>query len=160
MSIIEKIISYASNPADMVLRGTGVGSLWVGGRNVTDDFLFDKNISTVISLCHIDRKLPSHIKHYRIDIKDSSDFDNQYRMIRLIPGLLSIIHLSRLSGHNVLVHCRAGMQRAPTVVAMYLHKYYYNDIIHAISKVKKVRPIAFCNGYTFRQVLGRPAPGL
>ena len=88
---------------------------------------------------------------FKIQIRDH--VGDQDLMLQLVPELIQIIHQERLKGRNVLVHCRAGVQRAPTVGTMYLNKYYYKNIREAISKVKKSRYVAFGNGYTFHNVL-------
>jgi hypothetical protein len=38
---------------------------------------------------------------------------------------------------------------------LYLNKYYRCTMDSAIRKIKRVRPIAFSNGYTFKQLLGK-----
>ena len=159
MPLLEKLLSFITNPADRILdQGwtldkQAIGSLWVGGLNALSlDFLQSNNIGVVISLCPVEEELPRHINHHKIQVRDHAE--DRALMLQLIPGLMRIIHKERLQGRNVLVHCRAGMQRAPTVGTMYLNKYYYEDVHRAVSKVKKARPIAFSNGYTFRNVLG------
>jgi len=156
MSIISGIISLSANPADMILKHVWLpgpdrrplGSLWLGSINaLTDKFLTTYNIGVVLSLCPVEQELPAHIKHYFVEVEDR--LTDKARMFSLLPDMIRMIHRERLRGHNVLVHCRAGIQRAPTVVVMYLHKYYKYDVKTAILKIQKVRPIAFSNGYTF-----------
>lgn len=50
--------------------------------------------------------------------------------------------LSRLigKGHTVLVHCHAGMDRAPFLVAYYLYKYKLELFRQAYDFVKEKRP--------------------
>lgn len=54
----------------------------------------------------------------------------------------AIIELSYLlqNGNKVLVHCHAGMDRAPFVVAYYLHVYADMDLTDAYDFVKMKRP--------------------
>lgn len=157
------VLSLATNPADKVLsagwRGLGherqpIGSLWVGSLNSLDrKFLSANHIGVVISLCPVEGTLSPSITHHYYEVND--DHKDIKRMKTLLPNVIDTIHRARLRGHNVLVHCRGGMQRAPTVTALYLKTYYYpNDPINkVIHKIQTVRPIAFSNGYTFKTLL-------
>ncbi len=152
-------LSIVSNPADKILDSGWVldrkpiGSLWLGSKLALDlEFLNKNEISTIISLCPTEEIFPPHIKQFKYDINDDVSHNN--RMLRILPDMLKNIHYERLRGHNVLIHCRGGMQRAPTVTTMYLEKYYYNNKIkEIIKKIRNNRPIAFSNGYTFKKVL-------
>ena len=152
-------LSIVSNPADLILntgwshRKQPLGSLWLGSKLALDrDFMDKHNITRIISLCPTEHIFPAHVEQYSFEVEDH--ISHNRRMIKILPGILDKIHQLRLSGHNVLVHCRAGMQRAATVVAKYLEKYYYqNRIKDIIKKIKTRRPIAFSNGYTFKDVL-------
>lgn len=153
MLLLKNILGLITNPADKVLNNRqSVGSLWVGSQNALDlNFLARWNIRAVFSLCPVEDLLPPHIQHYRTHIRDH--VNDQDKMKQLLPKLIQKIHLARLKGHNVLVHCQAGMQRAPTVVTVYLRTYYYQSFENAISKVRSIRPISFINGYTFSNIL-------
>lgn len=142
-------LSLISNPADQILKGGHrLGSLWVGSILAVNQ----KDIGLVVSLCPVEyNPLPSRVVVY--SIKDH--IDDQDKLTWLLPCIMDTIHQARLRGLNVLVHCHAGMQRAPTVVTCYLKKYYYSHlpINEIIKKVRRVRPIAFANGITFKGIL-------
>ena len=151
-------LSFMTNPADKMLDSVWVkrepiGSLWVGSKlALRPNFLKENNIGTVVSLCPTEEVLPLHVKQHYYDVDDH--VSNNDRLLLLLPNILETIHNDRLAGHNVVIHCRAGMQRAPTVTAKYLEKYYYNNRIKdVIKKIRNNRPIAFSNGYTFKKVL-------
>lgn len=120
-----------------------MGSLWVGSMLA----LNQEDIGLVVSLCPVPNAATAFV------IRDH--IDDQDRLIRLLPRIMATIHQARLQGLNVLVHCQAGMQRAPTVVTCYLKQYYYPDlpISEIMEKVRRVRPIAFANGITFKGIL-------
>jgi len=141
-------LSLISNPADQILKGGHrLGSLWVGSILAINQ----KDIGLVVSLCPVENNpLPSRVVY---SVRDH--IDDQDKLIWLLPRIMDTTHNARLRGLNVLVHCRAGMQRAPTVVTCYLKQYYYPHlpINEIIKKVRRARPIAFANGITFKRLL-------
>ena len=42
---------------------------------------------------------------------------------------------------TVLLHCRVGLSRAPSLAAAYLHVVGYKDIDAAIEEIRQMRPI-------------------
>jgi ADP-ribosyl-[dinitrogen reductase] hydrolase len=145
-----RLLALVANPADQLLLKTSkIGGLWVGSAAAMEgSFLKDNNIDTVISLCNISE--PDVKEHFYFEIKDSpSDVP---KMKKLLPSIIRQIHKSRLQGHTVLVHCKMGIQRAPTVCTKYLEKYYY-PINQAHKKLTGSRAVAFCNGHTFRELI-------
>jgi len=140
-------LSLVSNPADQILKGGHqLGSLWVGSVLAIDQ----KDIGLIVSLYPVaNPPLRSVVYSVRDHI------DDQDKLAQLLPDIMATIHQARLQGLNVLVHCHAGMQRAPTVITCYLQRYYYPHltISEIIKKVRRVRPIAFANGITFKGLL-------
>jgi len=65
----------------------------------------------------------------------------------------AIVRLSRLlsGGNNVLVHCHAGIDRAPFVVACYLYAYQNIPFFDAYDFVKMKRPQAMQHWDWFKQ---------
>ena len=107
-------LSIVSNPADKILDSGWVldrrpiGSLWVGSKLALEmDFLTKHQITTIISLCPTEEIFPPHIAQFKYDIDDDVTHNN--RMLKILPEMLENIHYERLRGHNVLIHCRAGM---------------------------------------------------
>jgi hypothetical protein len=79
----------------------------------------------------------------RIPVQDDpSDAYPLFQILRDTP-VLRDIHEALLEGRRVLVHCQAGAQRSPVVVACYLIKFRAMDPDGAIAFVKSRRPIAF-----------------
>lgn len=151
--------SLITNPADVVLAPrAGLGGLYVGSRLGLDPmFLRKHHISVVISMeglrvngMHED-KTP---KCFDFGLRDH--VDDESKLAALLPKIMGTIHRYRTAGHNVLVHCHMGVQRAPTVCSLYLHHYgYAHSVTKAINKVRRARPVAFGNGFTFRSSLKR-----
>jgi protein-tyrosine phosphatase len=87
------------------------------------------------------------MKHYQFYVPDERSANNTLQ--QMMPHITSIIHAHRLAGRNVLVHCYAGMHRAPTVVAQYLQRYEGHTVDSAVKHIRSARPIAFIDGNTF-----------
>jgi len=81
-------------------------------------------------------------EHCILDIFDEEAFattDNSHTVSALIHAVEFIAKVKD-SGGNVLVHCNAGISRAPTVVILYLITKENNSFDEAWSKVRTVRP--------------------
>lgn len=142
------LLNMVSNPADCVLHKGTKGALWLGRREATTvAFLHKHHITAVISLCPTNQL--NGTLHYRFKVRDH--IDDTPVMAKLVPEVTQLIHQLRTAGHNVLVHCRAGIQRAPTMVIMYLNRYMSYTKSKSINVVRQTRPIAFVYGlhYTF-----------
>lgn len=143
-------LSIISNPADCLTPFTNRGKLWVGGLNaVTPSFISNNNIQVIVSLTPT--ALRDDVIHYRYKVRDHTS--DQNRMAKLLPTITETIHKHRMNGDNVLVHCRAGVQRAPTVCTKYLERYGQQPMSKIIKQVRCHRPVAFCNGQTFSSLL-------
>jgi len=57
------------------------------------------------------------------------------------------------AGRTVLVHCVAGQQRSPAVVAAYLVDHFHLTVDEAIEFVRKRRSVAFFGSVNFRPSL-------
>jgi protein-tyrosine phosphatase len=53
-------------------------------------------------------------------------------------------------GHNILIHCHAGMQRSAAIMAMFLIATRGYSAQQAITYVQEIRPIAFRPQANFR----------
>lgn len=80
---------------------------------------------------------PEGIEYRKIPLKDdgSNDCDEIDRAVDSLHELIQ-------QGHRVLVHCRAGVSRSPSVVAAYLAKYEGHTLNSAMEVVKNSRRIA------------------
>lgn len=93
--------------------------------------------------CTINLPLPKNTKSVRIAINDDP-FDSVplYQILR-DTDVLKDMHDTITNGSDVLVHCQAGAQRSPAVVACYLIVYHGYTPQNAIDFIKTKRPIAF-----------------
>lgn len=158
--VTEFLLSLVSNPADLIMKPdragkTGrMGGLYLGSlAALSPRFLIENDIVAVISMLPKTclPALPPSVKyHYCCPVQDRA-YDSK-KLGKLLPHILPIIHRSREQG-NVLVHCRAGMQRAPTVCVRYLIRYYGAEPEGAYQKIRSTRPLAFSNGVTFQKLL-------
>lgn len=137
-----------------------VTGLWVGDAKcaLSPPFIKQNNISLIINCT---KEIPApfrHVKYMRIPVKDPGPFKNIDQkdvnlMTQFLPHVVDIIYQEILNGGNVLIHCRAGVQRSAAVATAFLLKYYRKNkgdhltLQEAISLVLKNRPVAFYRGY-------------
>ncbi len=133
--------------ADLIIPRTALtGALYLGSvKALTPELLQKHKISAVISMTKVPTIL--NVLHYKYPIPDHSSSNPQ--MQQMIPFITSNIHRLRTQGHNVLVHCYAGIHRAPTIVAHYLQRYEGHTVNSAVKKIRAARYIAFVDGNTF-----------
>lgn len=144
------LLKAISNQADEIIP-----RIWVGSKFALDPtFLTTHKITIVINMTP-NIPLPNipGIGGYRFPILDNST--QTHKLYVMLPKLLGSIKKFHDKGHNILIHCQAGIQRAPTVAACYLMKYHNMNPSTAITFIKTQRKVAFINGYTFRPILFR-----
>jgi dual specificity MAP kinase phosphatase len=76
----------------------------------------------------------------RIDVDDDMNDDSINKMYNTLNNIVDIIDEQIINNKNVIVHCLAGQQRSPTVIAAYLiskKEYKLNDAIEYIREKKK-----------------------
>ncbi len=107
-------------------------NLWVGAALLNDrDFkhLLWLEITAVLSLqeeeerghCGIEQEQAQAVRAgLAFENVSVRDFDNEDLQLRL-PECVAVLARLIKQGHNVYIHCNAGISRSPTVVAAYLH---------------------------------------
>ena len=80
-------------------------------------------------------KLPPDIKEYHLNVRDVEDFN----IIEYFEEANDFINKCRLSGGNILVHCKFGISRSPTFIIAYLYKYDNYSIDEALKFVSQKR---------------------
>lgn len=132
------IVNYMTNPMDKIIEDLYLGSL----HGITPEQLQKHRIHTVISLTSNakGRNLGRVVQvHQCRPLLDTSS--EQEKMNRIIKELLPIIHKTLSEGKRVLIHCDAGLHRAPTVVVHYL-QYVGMTRDTAVKLVQARRPLA------------------
>lgn len=133
--------------------------LWVGDANASVNCPFIKmNRITLIVNCT--KSIPcqyKHVRYIRIPIKDpgpNNDINQRdvSLLAQFLPHIVDHIYAEILNGGNVLVHCRAGVQRSAAVATAFLLKYHQKSngtslkVDEAVNIVLKQRPVAFYRG--------------
>ena len=96
------------------------------------------NIKYILN-CAVECKnenLPSDIKELHLKLVDEPEFD----ITKYFKQTNDFINKVRTAGGNLLVHCKVGLSRSPTVIIAYLMKYYEFTADSAINYIKRKRP--------------------
>jgi len=133
--------------------------LFLGSQDVPNDFdLVSKHgITHILSLLP-DFELVDSVKlivesHLSLEVYDEVGFDLLNSSVVL--KALEFIHqcnLLKQEGKHILVHCNAGISRAPSIIISYLMKYEKLNFDQAFKEVQKVRPHAKPNDGFMRQL--------
>ncbi len=111
--------------------------LFVGGIKDAERLAADNSagITAVISLC-AEQIAPKHrdIKYVRIPIEDARPVT-----LRQFEAVMSAIEEHIRSG-KVLLHCGAGMSRAPIFASAWIHRCGYLHIESALLEIAELRP--------------------
>lgn len=93
-------------------------------------------ITTVISLCRepVVQRV-SGVRYLHFPVRDARPIS-----IAWLNAILCALEESMARG-SVLIHCGAGMSRAPTVVAAYLDRIGFLGFARALSYLEALRPV-------------------
>ena len=120
-------------------------NLFFGGHCGANDFesLNSSGINVIVNL--VSSKLFNSYQrdflYENFDLVDDFD-ENLERKLRVIVDTIEK-HISE--GRNVLVHCRKGLSRAPTVVMAYLIRCKNRKFDSALEDVKSLNPLVDLN---------------
>lgn len=154
---------HAEHVADLIEMPKNIISAWgdvyIGSVAALNDKYVMSNIQAVLSVLHTSKsgkdgvistkylhrlvkQWPNVAAHLHVSIYD----EPKAPIERYFEQMAQFIHAHIQQGHNVLVHCHAGMSRSVTAVLYYMMKYRgYNSVEEALETVKKSRPIAHPN---------------
>ena len=120
-------------------------NLWLGDCRAAldNDFLVSKNIKLVVNLSKNLDFTDLDIQKYRVSIHDNRSHESDVGMISHFPNIYNKIEYHLNKGEGVFVHCRAGMQRSASIVALYLMKKYKMNFDSAKNLIRGKRCIAF-----------------
>jgi protein-tyrosine phosphatase len=115
-----------------------------------DNEFLKKNNITVIFNCTKDLAFNPEITHnYRVPVDDNLQKIEINNMRMWAPEIVFKICREYRSGHNILVHCYAGMQRSAAAVAMFLIATTGASSEQVIAFIRNKRAIAFFPGANF-----------
>lgn len=101
------------------------------------------------------KDLPMLGEGTRIEVDDNGASESMTRMFLRLLDVPQRIHEELESGRDVVVHCMAGQQRSPTVIAAYLMKFCGMSLENAIRHVRTKKPDAFFWSINFLESLQR-----
>jgi uncharacterized protein (TIGR02452 family) len=129
--------------------------LYIGNQyDALDQEIIDTyDIRTVINCTKNNERVNMAINYLQIPLDDPPTEQDIALLDRSFYASIQFIDNSISNGHNVLVHCKIGSQRSPTIVAIYLMVKYSTNYEDAIEYIQSVRPIAFFGEMIFSESL-------
>jgi len=134
----------------------------------SQDVASDVGIVKDLGITHILSLLPGFelisgvksqiLNHLIVDFYDEESFE--LANSTGLTSALDFIQSAKDEGGKVLVHCNAGISRAPTVAILYLMKYELFSSEEALAAVKSVRPGVKPNQGFLRQIKEFKSVGL
>jgi len=125
----------------IVEREGDIGGLYLGNARCACDYdvLKKEKLAVVLDVAGIDHKYPEGTVagHKVVKALDSPDFD----LSACFEECFEFIDDHRRKGHNVLVHCVAGVSRSATIVIAYLMQSQDIDLWQAQEDVRRIRSV-------------------
>ena len=139
-----------SNNADQILP-----NVWLGNLRAAQDEAFLRNAGIhVVFNCTKDAPFhPSIRRRYRVPVDDNLQQDEIRNMELWSYEIVFKMLNEYKQGRSILVHCHAGMQRSPAVVAMFLMVMYRMSLDQAMAFIKQRRPIVFFPSANFESAM-------
>jgi dual specificity MAP kinase phosphatase len=128
------------NDADQIVPG-----VWLGNARAAADETFLKN-AQIQAVFNCTKDLPFHSsirRRYRIPVDDNLQ-PEEIRNLELWSYEIVVKMMREIKeGNAIFVHCHAGMQRSPAVIAMFLIATMNMNADQAMAFIKDRRPIVF-----------------
>lgn len=128
-----------------------IPKLWLGNYAASQDeyFLKEKGIETVFN-CTKDLPFHSYIRRrYRVPVDDNLKQEEIRNMELWSYEIVYKLQQEYKEGRSILVHCAAGMQRSPAVIAMFLIAIANMKSEQAMAFIQSRRPVAFLMNANF-----------
>jgi len=139
-----------SNNADQILP-----NVWLGNLRAAQDETFLKNAGIQV-VFNATKDAPFHSsirRRYRVPVDDNLQ-DTEIRNMELWSYEIVYKMMKEYKeGRPMLVHCHAGMQRSPAIVAMFLMALFRMGVDQSKAYIKQRRPIAFYPSANFERAL-------
>lgn len=132
-------------------------NIYIGGYELlsNQEFFIEKNIKVVINCTkkaiypnvenHLkDVSTKENIQRYRLALDDESE---SRRFMKMVPKGASIINKHIQNGDNILVYCKAGLNRSASIIAGYLILYRNMTPMDAVYHIREQRKSAISEKY-------------
>lgn len=139
-----------SNNADQILP-----NLWLGNLKAAQDEQFLKNAGIQV-VFNATKDAPFHSsirRRYRVPVDDNLQEAEIRNMELWSYEIVYKMMKEYKEGRPILVHCHAGMQRSPAIVAMFLMVLYRMSADQAKYYIRNKRPIAFLPSANFEKAM-------
>ena len=128
--------NYSRDSMNQIEDGLYLGDIYAVEN---PELIRSKNITKVVSLLE---SFPSYntfegIDYHQIAIQDSACSN----LLKFLPEALRFISNAQKNGHNVLVHCAAGISRSSSLVIAYIMVKYDKTYIEARELVSLKRRV-------------------
>lgn len=125
--------------------------LYLGAVSAAQDkkFITKHKIKRIVSIGADPKIQHDGVVYHRFRIKDSIDSD----ITQLFDDVNRVLEEGRERKECVLVHCKAGISRSPTLVIAYLMKYLDTSLKDALHQVLAARPSASPNGRFMKELI-------
>eukprot|EP00095_Tigriopus_kingsejongensis_P003749 maker-scaffold911_size81771-snap-gene-0.20 protein:Tk03749 transcript:maker-scaffold911_size81771-snap-gene-0.20-mRNA-1 annotation:"dual specificity protein phosphatase 19" len=113
--------------------------LYLGSQDAAGDLqvLHDSNITHILNVGFgIENRFPSDFVYFNAEILDLPEFDIRTSLKLTFDHIEEV----RIASGRILVHCNAGVSRAPTIVIAYLLRSQNSSLSNAWAQVKDARP--------------------
>ena len=150
-NIFDDVIKYRTMYVVEILPG-----LWLGDEQsaLDIDFLESKNIEMVIN-CSLEAgfaNTPQIKKKIRLNIQDNLKPEEINKMYINLTRVVEAMK-ENIRNCNILVHCKAGIQRSATIICAFLMKYANMSMEDAMLCIKSKKPDVFISGCNFEAAL-------
>jgi hypothetical protein len=139
-----------SNNADQILP-----NLWLGNLKAAHDEQFLKNTGIQV-VFNATKDAPFHSsirRRYRVPVDDNLQESEIRNMELWSYEIVYKLMKEYNEGRPILVHCHAGMQRSPAIVAMLLMTLYRMSADQAKAYIRNKRPIVFFPSANFEKAM-------
>ena len=130
-----------------------VPGIWLGNKRASENakWLKEEGITVVFNATK-DLPFSTTIKRqYRIPVDDNLQAEEIRNMSLWSQEAVYKVIKEHNQGHNILIHCLAGMQRSAAIMAMFLIATRGYTWEQAVTYVQGIRPIAFRPQANFRE---------
>lgn len=130
-------------------------SLFLGNATAAtnEKWLKDNDIDKILNVTPYDYQYPDAVQVVQVPHIDNDHHLTQVKMYKKLPHMIDLVRTWLKEGKNVLVHCKAGVNRSPTVVIAYLVQYHDMSVQDATKLVREQRPAAYFFGNNFEKAL-------